>query len=665
MTDATWAPHYVHRAAPEGASVSKDSAVGRRSGQGDWRSVLVYGRFLYLAVALLSSLALIVLAAMSSIRDVRIWGDFRGQPGEPVPTELSELRRHVRDGSLRLHERLYSLLRLLAVGGIWLAAWALLVRRAEALHNDWLQELALVLAVIGGGSILTPAVSTSWIGFRYGRAGASYLRRLSWFRSPPTADDNGWLWLAEIAGRAAAAAFAIWFFRLSVGFALDLCRGPGRVDPFYLRASEIDSLVSPLLPLLASGAGFTAWSCWHLARIRLLQRDTSYAVASAGQPPPEAAPATMERDLLARCQRAAMECRRAWNALFLIFPHTSALALLVIVGIVCLALWPEFGWTLESISVPRTGGGLSHFDWLLRLSIYASFVTTLWAVLRLCAVWHALRTCLDELAGLPLSEAFGRLPPELRRLARLSLPSRTNVAGVGAVSIRQWHQLHSIHEAEGNAFASEPGGSIVAKSRLDRLMEGAEVYPRDVEKGRPPEELGEKIRDLQSALCGLWSDQPPDELAKAAAGNRPAALALWRRTAEDYLATQVAGWAEWVVGHLRVLALFLLLSLLLTTLLLFSYPFQPQGLVRLLFTLILLITVGAILFVLTQMSRNQVLSQIAGTPPGTITWDTGFVMNLITFGVVPLLALLGSALPGLRSFLFSWAEPLIRTLAKQ
>ena len=142
-------------------------------------------------------------------------------------------------------------------------------------------------------------------------------------------------------------------------------------------------------------------------------------------------------------------------------------------------------------------------------------------------------------------------------------------------------------------------------------------------------------------------------------------LKLFREKAEEYLATQVVGFAEWVVAHLRVLALFLLLSLVFTTLMLYSYPFQPQGLVRILFSLVLLVSVVSVIYVSIQMNRHELLSLMAGTGQGEVSWDSRLVTNLLTFGAIPLLTLLGSSVPALRNLLSSWFEPLLRTVIKQ
>jgi hypothetical protein len=206
---------------------------------------------------------------------------------------------------------------------------------------------------------------------------------------------------------------------------------------------------------------------------------------------------------------------------------------------------------------------------------------------------------------------------------------------------------------------------------VEELMDGDDVYLRNRTTGRPPAELVTKISQVQQVLANLWSlerlKQPlateaaaaaTEAAAPAAAKAKAAAetLDIFRMRAEEYLATQVVGYAEWVVAHLRVLALFLLLSLIFTTMMLYTYPFQPQGLVRILFTLTLLVSVGSVIYVSLQMSRHELLSRIAGTTPGVVTWDARLVTSLLTFGLIPLLTLLGSALPGLRG----WAELLMQ-----
>jgi|SRR5579885_2388318 len=125
---------------------------------------------------------------------------------------------------------------------------------------------------------------------------------------------------------------------------------------------------------------------------------------------------------------------------------------------------------------------------------------------------------------------------------------------------------------------------------------------------------------------------------------------------------QIVGYIEWVLQHLRILALFLLVAILLATVLLSSYPFQPQSGVKMIFAGLLLVTVGSILTVGTQMNRDEVISRITRSAPGRVTWNAGYVINILIFGVVPLLAYVGSGVRPIRDGILGFMEPVIRTL---
>jgi hypothetical protein len=139
-------------------------------------------------------------------------------------------------------------------------------------------------------------------------------------------------------------------------------------------------------------------------------------------------------------------------------------------------------------------------------------------------------------------------------------------------------------------------------------------------------------------------------------------LRTWLAAAEEYAAVQVVDYVEWVVAQLRVLALFLFVALVLTTALLASYPYKPQSLVKLVFFVILLASVGALLRVSVEMNRDEVLSRVAKTEPGKLTWDRNFLTNGLVFGLVPIATLVSSEFPAVREFLFAWIYPLTRLL---
>ncbi|HEU4557274.1 MAG TPA: hypothetical protein VFS20_05470 [Longimicrobium sp.] len=139
-------------------------------------------------------------------------------------------------------------------------------------------------------------------------------------------------------------------------------------------------------------------------------------------------------------------------------------------------------------------------------------------------------------------------------------------------------------------------------------------------------------------------------------------LGLWARAAEEYAAVQVVDYIEWVITQIRVLALFLFAALLALVLHEAAYPYQPQSLVKLILFVLLMVTVGAVLKVMVGMNRDDVLSRIAGTEPGKVTWDRTFIVNALIFGLVPLFTLVSSEFPVVRSVLFAWIYPIARML---
>ncbi|HEX6746283.1 MAG TPA: hypothetical protein VF092_03130 [Longimicrobium sp.] len=193
------------------------------------------------------------------------------------------------------------------------------------------------------------------------------------------------------------------------------------------------------------------------------------------------------------------------------------------------------------------------------------------------------------------------------------------------------------------------------------------------------EAVGGNFVQLAAVLQAYWDREPAPaevesvkkQMEKAELGEGPSTsgrirrtagdeLALWVRAAEEFAAVQVVDYLESVINQMRVLALFIFASLILVTLHAGAYPYEPQSLMKLILFALLAVTVGALVKVMVEMNRDDVLSRIAHTEPGKITWDLHFVMNLVVFGLVPLISLIGSEFPAVREFLLSWVYPVTR-----
>src|SRR5207249_302311 len=101
----------------------------------------------------------------------------------------------------------------------------------------------------------------------------------------------------------------------------------------------------------------------------------------------------------------------------------------------------------------------------------------------------------------------------------------------------------------------------------------------------------------------------------------------------------------YVLPQLQNLIYFGLVGLLLMLVAVAWYPFQPRGLLLLFNWAVILLFVAIALVVFVQMSRDDVLSSLNGTSPGRISWDSEFVLRVLVYGLVPILALLGVQFP--------------------
>jgi len=593
------------------------------------------------------------------------------------------------EASLRLHDRLYGLLRVVAFFGILLATCApvlrlMLNRQFSDVAIQALAILAFLAASTGVLALTSGLVALAVIGGKFARPGLKY------FWDGPWIPGEKWAWRLEVLARLGTAAFGIVYLSLSIGFVSDILQlDAGQRWLFFRRAVEIDSMVSPVLPLVLGGLGYAVWCTWHLRRIALLKQRTIFeSVCEAELSSSPERRQTFRTALRDDLRRSAYDIRTIRLRLFRVVPTNWALGLLV--AFICLGiwLWPQFGRSLEALMI--SANALPMFDKLFRMTVFAMLLATAWGAFRLAVVWLGLRKCLEGFSRMPVVTAFDRLPPRLARLTRLSLPGYVSGTAIGAVADLQWLHLQRIYEASVDEFKQEfaPDRTPLADqvAQLMTLPPGVALGLDTVGRSK----LVERLASLHDILRELWRLEPMKQDVHALIeglnkeferpsprGGEEASTALlirrgfsgpvrlWLRAAEEYAGTRMVEYVEWVTRHLRELALFMLLSLLLATLLLSSYPYPPQSLLRLILLVVLGGTVGALIFVLVQMNRDEVLSRIDRTEPGRVTWNFSFVMNLLTFGALPLLTLLSSEFPELRKFLFAWAEPILKMLAKQ
>jgi len=456
-----------------------------------------------------------------------------------------------------------------------------------------------------------------------------------------------------------------------------------------------------------------------------LTKDPAIALADVDAGEGAGEPDGAADDVLAMIPRRAVHgVRQVRERLFRLVPDWRGVALAAVLTVVCAYVWLGADPTLELLSGTVWFGNLYLFGVAGIVAATAWGVYRLlgvWSALRrvlqslagtpLVTAFERLPTRVSRLArlgfvGVPHSAVIGPISAlQWRHLmaATRALKLDAAAAPAPAAGAKPAVQVpHLVGEA-GTLAASHPVADAAAVAVADAPAADPAGAPAADEAGvrravaaymagrcAPGSGFGscgdegphgDHLLGLAGVLEAFWEAEPDAGelghvsagLARAVGGGGPSfsgqvrrsfgePLRAWLVAAEEYAAVQVVDYAEWVVAQLRVLAFFLFVALVLTTALLSSYPYERQSVVKLVFFVILLASVGGLLRVSVEMNRDEVLSRVAKTEPGKITWDRHFITNGLVFGLVPIATLVSSEFPAVREFLFAWIYPLTRLL---
>jgi len=405
--------------------------------------------------------------------------------------------------------------------------------------------------------------------------------------------------------------------------------GPEATLSMY-RAMHLTSGVSPLLPLVLLALGFAIWTWWQLQQARSLDHHDPFESGIRRLAIRDGAEATWRR-----MYRAMVDARRgmSWIA-----PGVGVIGISLLMAVGAWFVGRRYLPSLEVIG--HTGAADGWFDLALWIGLLSLLVSSSWAIYRLAYTWHGLERFLDVVAGLPLVNAFLRLPLDVVRITDVGfLGFRRDSRGDAAYADDLWATARQ-HASDTIALPVE------TLPRWERVQRALAALREGWERARARPNTG-KEKDVP-----IEGDPAPADRARA-----------WR-TLEEYVACEVVLYVEGYLRNLRRLCFFLFASLLILVLVSAQYPYQPRSIVALASLLLLVATVVSVFWVMVRLSRNETISRISRTEPGRVTWDTSFVLNVVTFGVVPLLAFASSEFPAVRTFLFSWAEPLVRAVAR-
>jgi hypothetical protein len=498
-----------------------------------------------------------------------------------------------------------------------LAAAVLLVLAGLALWNRLyapLLDLALdlrqgvgFLALLGTYVLLVGAVCAALVGRRAagGTPGRARERVAGWHRWLPDAGAATRWWLVlpaaatSLAGAAAPAVLA-WL----------IChRWLLRGTDFDQRVRAFASGLSPLVSLAwLVGASFL-WVLLELKRRRLTAwQQIDWPVQDAFEP----AFTGCSRLLgMIRWLLAAGVARSWWRWL--------ALAVLAVAPL--FLVWHP----MQPAAEPREFGRLMLVLWTLPVVLSAI------SCYRFVRVWRTLRKLLVRIESTPIAARLGQLSGELHWKPMQAFswpipPFETLILSLVKIKQLAKRRLLTLTDAQRESLDRVLGLAFDADTRGDITRE---ISSR--------EELASLIADVGGQLAQLRGN------------NR----------VEDFFAIRVAAYLRYVFAQLRNSLMSALAPALLVLIAASAYTFEPKGAVS--FGLLALVAAEIVvaISVFVAMNRDTVLSLIAGNRPGEVTFDWHFVTSVLTFGVVPLLGLIGTQVPAAGQLLNGWLKPLM------
>jgi hypothetical protein len=121
-----------------------------------------------------------------------------------------------------------------------------------------------------------------------------------------------------------------------------------------------------------------------------------------------------------------------------------------------------------------------------------------------------------------------------------------------------------------------------------------------------------------------------------------------------FVAAHVLDFLRQVFPQLESLVVFATAGLLAMILAVSQYPFPARDTMLWWSWIVLLSAVAVTILVFVQMNSDRILSMLAGTAPGRLSWNSTFITQLLLFAVLPILTLLGAQFPHALGGIFSW-----------
>jgi hypothetical protein len=413
------------------------------------------------------------------------------------------------------------------------------------------------------------------------------------------------------------------------------------------RASSLGSRVSPLTPILFALAAGLALCMGGLRRTRLRETRQVQTPFLDFETPSFSGVADLEARVRHALAHIAVNSPVLW------------IAILAMVSIYASLYWWSGSWPIDGPSFARL---------FFVLSILA-YLGIAYADYKLIAVWLSTRRLLRRLYWHPSRSGYEKFRGEI--------PEGQDDGGVDLISSAPSLTALEIGLAQVRRMIAAATGSapddgrdlaariVAARESLSGRLNRAEQKLAAVmaaygqlrwrDEIRLKRDTEEEMSALSKAVAQVYesswrTETPAAQESKAKDAGPPSALDC----GEIYVASRVVDWLRQVMPQLQGFAFSATVAMLLMLFAISSYPFPMSDRLLWFSWAVVVVTVGAMVWMFVSANRDRVMSLIAGTTPGRTEWNASLIVNLVTHALLPLVVLLGAAFPERLSRLASW-----------
>ncbi len=412
--------------------------------------------------------------------------------------------------------------------------------------------------------------------------------------------------------------FPSFIFGLAVLYAIYVQNSLNYPLFYHLRTVNIESGLSPLLPLFFVGGGAILWTVCSLRRLRMLEELLGPQLNN----PPQVL--YLGHDSSKTLRTMENHIKRLLESHPLSLPFWGVIV--VLVGVPCFIFFVLR--LIPSIEGPffYLFFGSSFF------MVYMGLSFTFW---RFLWVWWETHRLLRYLSWHPISDVCRDFAKGNGGMPKMDLSAAFMPYAVLKFSLNKAYHCSIFTGAKNIEKILEAAANADANGDWQVAVE---------HRSAAQKKLSETASLVEERLQ-MVSDSRKDLIQRA----------------QSFFAAQIVVFLHHVLSHLQNLIFFVVMGLLLMLLAINYYPFQPREGLLWFNWLIILTTISLSLVVFVQMGRDRVLSLLSDTPPGQVTWNREFVLRILLYVIVPVLVLLGAQFPEGMKQMLSWVSSFQKT----